>query len=312
MLKKYYLENGKVVPDPGDHDQISVYVNLDEDDMKFLIESYHLNEHTLISTQDPDELARLEFESDYVALIIKRPQNFSNLAELDYRIGSLGFFLFKNRVIIITNEENSLFESRQFSNLKSVNDVVIKLIARSVHRFLMHLRLISTTYNDLEVKIGVSAKRKHFHQLFVLGKSLVYYLDAIQSNSAFIEKMKTHASKIRLTPDQIEYLDEILIDNNQCHRQAEIFSNVLAHLMDTRSTIEANTLNKMMERLTIISVVFLPLNVLAGIGGMSEYSMMTHNFPWPIAYLIFVLFLILIGLITYTFVRRMEKRSMEM
>ena len=44
--------------------------------------------------------------------------------------------------------------------------------------------------------------------------------------------------------------------------------------------------------LTIISVVFMPVNVLAGIGGMSEFSMMTHTVPWPIAYGCFIIAMI--------------------
>jgi len=69
--------------------------------------------------------------------------------------------------------------------------------------------------------------------------------------------------------------------------------------------------NKDLKRLTIISVVFLPINVLAGIGGMSEFSMMTHGIPWPIAYSIFIIGMIAIGLVTYLSVRKLEKRRIE-
>jgi magnesium transporter len=37
----------------------------------------------------------------------------------------------------------------------------------------------------------------------------------------------------------------------------------------------------------VVSVVFMPLNVLAGIGGMSEFSMMTQSIAWPISYSFF-------------------------
>ena len=42
--------------------------------------------------------------------------------------------------------------------------------------------------------------------------------------------------------------------------------------------------NKDIKRLTVISLVFMPLNVIAGIGGMSEFSMMTAGIPWQFAY----------------------------
>jgi hypothetical protein len=42
--------------------------------------------------------------------------------------------------------------------------------------------------------------------------------------------------------------------------------------------------NKRVSKLTTFSVVFVPLNIIAGIGGMSEFSMMTQGMPWPLAY----------------------------
>jgi len=63
--------------------------------------------------------------------------------------------------------------------------------------------------------------------------------------------------------------------------------------------------------LTIISVVFMPLNVLAGIGGMSEFSMMTEGVPWPIAYSSLAIGLITIGWITYAGLRFFENRKLK-
>ena len=95
------------------------------------------------------------------------------------------------------------------------------------------------------------------------------------------------------------------IENSQCYRQAEIHSNILASLMDARASIVDNNLNTIMKRLTVISIVFMPLNMLAGIGGMSEFSMMTRNIPWPISYGLFGVGLGLIGALTYFMIRNM-------
>jgi magnesium transporter len=55
----------------------------------------------------------------------------------------------------------------------------------------------------------------------------------------------------------------------------------------------------------------MPLNLLAGIGGMSEYSMITQGIPWPIAYSGFIIGLITIGLITFAGLRFFEKRKIK-
>ena len=44
--------------------------------------------------------------------------------------------------------------------------------------------------------------------------------------------------------------------------------------------------NKRVSKLTTISIIFVPINILAGIGGMSEFTMMTGDIGirWPVAY----------------------------
>jgi magnesium transporter len=45
-----------------------------------------------------------------------------------------------------------------------------------------------------------------------------------------------------------------------------------------------NSMNNLLRKLTLINVVFLPLNLIASIGGMSEFSMMTAGAPWWVSY----------------------------
>jgi magnesium transporter len=67
--------------------------------------------------------------------------------------------------------------------------------------------------------------------------------------------------------------------------------------------------NKRVSRLTALSVVFLPINIIAGIGGMSEFSMMTQGVPWPLAYGGFIIGMGLVGWLTYVAVKRFDSRK---
>ena len=64
-------------------------------------------------------------------------------------------------------------------------------------------------------------------------------------------------------------------------------------------------------QLFIISVVFMPVNIIAGIGGMSEFSMMTNSIPWQLAYGCFILVMIAIGLFTFIGLRAFENKRIE-
>ena len=112
-----------------------------------------------------------------------------------------------------------------------------------------------------------------------------------------------------LSEAQHEDVREILRDIESLDGHTAFLFNKINFLMDaTDSSININQ-NKDIKRLTVISVVFMPLNVLAGIGGMSEYSMMTQGIPWPIAYGIFTLCLILVGWLTFAGLRHFERRK---
>jgi magnesium transporter len=69
--------------------------------------------------------------------------------------------------------------------------------------------------------------------------------------------------------------------------------------------------NKRVSKLTSISIVLMPINILAGIGGMSEFSMMTkdYNIEWPIAYAGFLLGSVLVGWATYHVLKIYEARA---
>jgi magnesium transporter len=55
----------------------------------------------------------------------------------------------------------------------------------------------------------------------------------------------------------------------------------------------------------------MPLNVLAGIGGMSEFSMMTHGIPWMLSYSAFTFGLVTVGWLTFMALRFFEKRKLK-
>jgi magnesium transporter len=64
--------------------------------------------------------------------------------------------------------------------------------------------------------------------------------------------------------------------------------------------------NKQVSQLTVLSVVIMPLNIVAGIGGMSEFSMMTAGIPWPTAYAGLAAGMGLLGCATYLMLKNLD------
>ncbi len=310
MLRRYQLADGRLAEATDGTGPVFVYVNPDEAERRQLVGELRLDEHTLNSSLDPDELSRLEFEPEHVAAIFKRPKCYCASDNFLFKVSSAGAFLFKDRLVIVVSEDVPLFDGKQFQKLQNIGDLFLKMIYRSIFHFLEHLKVINMIVDQIEQKISSSMENRHLLNLFTLEKSLVYYLNGIHSNSVLIEKLKAGAAKIGFNQEQAEFLDDMIIENNQCYKQAEIYSNILAGLMDARASVVNNNLNVLMKRLTVLSVVFMPLNVIAGIGGMSEFSMMTTGIPWWVSYSVFSLALVGVAYLTY-FILKWSFRDYE-
>jgi magnesium transporter len=79
--------------------------------------------------------------------------------------------------------------------------------------------------------------------------------------------------------------------------------------MDARGNLVNNSTNNLLRKLTLINVVFLPLNLVAGIGGMSEYSMMTAPLPWWWSYTALIVAMLGMGAAMVWGLRRMARAS---
>jgi magnesium transporter len=80
-------------------------------------------------------------------------------------------------------------------------------------------------------------------------------------------------------------------------------------MLNNEMTKTANKTNTIVRRLTLITTIFMPLTLLAGIGGMSEWSMMTGPEHWRIAYPAFLVAMVVIGCANYYLLRWFENRS---
>ena len=112
-----------------------------------------------------------------------------------------------------------------------------------------------------------------------------------------------------LAKDQQEYSQQILRDIESLDGHTAFLFDKINFLMDASVGFININQNKVVKRLTTVSVIFLPLNVLAGIGGMSEYSMMTQGIPWPISYGIFTIGLGIVGWLTFVILQFLENRK---
>ncbi len=114
-----------------------------------------------------------------------------------------------------------------------------------------------------------------------------------------------------LSNEQHEESRQVLRNIESLNSHTSFLFDKINFLMDaTIGFININQ-NRRINKLTVFGVVFMPINILAGMGGMSEFSMMTQGIPWPLAYGAFLAASCLMGGATFFGLRYFEKRELR-
>ena len=105
-------------------------------------------------------------------------------------------------------------------------------------------------------------------------------------------------------PQTAVYLKDVYDHTVQIMEQIEVMRDLVSGLLEMYLSSVSLKLNEVLKRLTVITTMFMPLTLLTGIGGMSEWTAMTgeQNRWW--SYPALCLGLAALGFGTYVFFRR--------
>ena len=150
-------------------------------------------------------------------------------------------------------------------------------------------RLLDSRRDLMTIRKSVFYEREVLSKLirqdspFVSEKSLVFFRDVYDHLSRYYEISET-------ARDQVTSLMEIHLS-----------------LISNRMAATSNRTNAIMRRLTLISSIFMPLTLISGIGGMSEYTMMVGQENWKIGYFVLLALMVGVAIINFLLLRRMEQ-----
>jgi magnesium transporter len=288
---------------------VTVFANPNGQEQRALVELSGIfsgiDEHTLASALDPDEISRLEFDDDARETIIvwKRPRRGGSDEPELLGLASLGMFLQSEHLTFVTADDAPLL--RAGDRADSLRNVLLRVMAATANEFLVELKTVKRTSQQIAKRLSESLDNRELLRMFSLSEGLVYHIHAMEANAGVLRRLHDLADRLGFDEADVALLDDVIIDNNQAIRQGQIFSAVLGGLMDARGNVINNNMNVLLRNLTMINVVFLPLGVLASMGGMSEFTMMIQEYgiDWRIGYPLFTVAMVALGAALWVAVR---------
>ena len=269
MLKYYKIENGRITKAPDEDSADIVLMDSPSQEQRgALVKKYEIAEHTIASAFDNDELSRVEYDDDFTTIVFKKPRNYTAEDNFEFRVESFGIFVFEDWVLLLSDSEIPLMDSRRFSKIDSLNTFVVKLLNYSVYHFNEHLKIINRISEELDDKLQNTLDNKYLLYMFTLNKGLIYYVSALNSNEALLKKLQMGRG-MQFDENERELLDDVVIENRQSLQQAEIYANILASLMDARASVVNNNMNELMRTLNIVTIAITIPTFVASIFGMN-------------------------------------------
>jgi Mg2+ and Co2+ transporters len=276
------------------------------EELSLLEKWYRVKAEHLADVLDIDEQARIEKEDEYTLIVLRLPA-FDARYELPYFTVPCGVFLFADRIVTICQTDCEALQDLRSGkakglDLRNKSAFVLHLLGRSAIVFLRYLKDINRRTAAIERELHASVKNYELVQLLSCEKSLVFFKTSLKSNELLLEKLQSTRA-IRFKEDEGELLEDVVTDSKQAIEMVDISTDILSSMTATFASVISNNQNVQMRRLTTISVVFMPLNLIAGVGGMSEYSAFTGAVPWWLSYTFLGLGLVGIAVLTGVLLR---------
>jgi magnesium transporter len=291
------------------------------EELQALIKPLGLHPLSIDDCLDQDQVPKIEDFPSHTFMLFNRYR----YAEKTVFIDEIDFFLGKNYLISVSHAEGAKGSSfvrleeaieRDLVNVRKGPDFLLHVFMdyvvdekfRAVEALEEELDRAEETVIEAPAAFKPEVLLHLRRNLLTLRKSLFHEREILvricRRDSPFISEGAIY--HFRDIYDHLaKFFEAIEIYREMIASVMEIYLSIL----NNRMTIVANRTNQIVRRLTLINTIFMPLTLLAGIGGMSEWSMMTGPQNWKIAYPVFLLLMAMLGIGNYLLLKRLEARD---
>ena len=221
---------------------------------------------------DVDERARIEIDEGVTLVIVRIPYFDKDNVDIPYTTLPLGIIFTDECIVTVCSKfvENFLdFVTGRVKNfsIESRGRFLLQIFFRTALLFLSYLKDINKRTDFIEGELHKSMRNVELIKLLNLEKSLVFFTTSLRSNELMMERLQK--TGIRMTEEDKEMLDDVIIENKQGIEMANIYSNILSGMMDAFASVINNNLTLVMKFLTSVTIIFMIPTFVSSTFGMN-------------------------------------------
>lgn len=294
------------------------------EDLNWLMEPFSLHPLAIEDCLDEDQVPKIDDFSTNTFILF----NSFEYIEKEFFIDEIDFFIGKNFIISVrtchTGDRNFFSKldgliSRNMENVKKGPDFLLHIIIDYIvdEKF----KVIEAMQEELDTWEEVILDKPSSFEpaaLLYLRKNLLVLRKSLFHEREILIKICRGDSKY-VSQKAIYHFRDVYDHLARFFETIEIYREMITSLMEmylsminTQMARMGNRTNQVVRRLTLINTIFMPLTLLAGIGGMSEWTNIMGPGHWKFAYLVLLLTMVVIGFISYIILKRLEAKDKNM
>ena len=243
------------------------------EEIQYIVSSLNLERDDVMAAIDPEEKIRVEVDDEYTLILVDIPAKEIRHNVDSYTTIPLGIILTEHNIVTICSEETPILNYfhdsriRDFSTKKKLR-FVYQIMLRTAMFYQQVLTVIDKTRTEFEESIERITDEQDLVNLHELESTLVYFATSLRGNGNVLNRL-TRYGRLQQYPEDRELLDDVIVENQQAIEMTQIYRDIIDGTSDLMSSILDLRLNKVMKRLTSVTLVLSIPTVISGLYGMN-------------------------------------------
>ena len=265
------------------------------EEQTFIIKEFGVPEPFLSDIEDNEERPRVEYEDGWRMIIVRLP--FKSLEQENlYSTVPLGILTSGEKFITVCHSEVAMmgdfikYTRRKSFEEKNASDLILHIQLSAAVWYMKYLKMINYEIKDAEEQLQTSIRNEELLELMRLERTLTYFVTSIRGNEILLQKFSSILKQRHMKYDA-DLFEDVEIEMQQARTTANVYSEILAGMMDAFAAVISNNVNVIMKRLTSFSIILMLPTLIASFYGMNlEEGTTIYN---PKFYVVIVASLIL-------------------
>ena len=238
---------------------------------------------------DRDEPARISNEEYGTVIILKVVLDRGKNKKM--KLTTLTIIIRKDSVVLIHKDQIKFIDDliehveKGFYTDKKIRTLLI-ILKKLTSDFIQKTKKLQMLTEEVEKDLLKTFKVEEFIKYTTIRSSLIYLNEGIIENSKVLESILRGKKKyIKIFKSDRELLEDIVIDNRQLVRSISVLMQATVSTMDGYASLVSLNLERIMKRLTDLTVILSVFVGIASFYGMNVALPLQHN-PYAFYFII--------------------------